>query len=99
MDGVVISRRELAWLTFGLWLGGVAVLTVVPMLCMPLVGIPGGMAISYLLFFVAWQPLQAITQRLAGGRAALLRMVLLVGLAATLAFALRNFLVATAAGG
>jgi hypothetical protein len=88
---VPISSGELLWLTLGMWLGGVAILTVLPVVLVTLfrlgdfVGVVG----SYTLFFVAWQPVQTLTQRALGTRAALMRMLLLVVSAFSVAFVLR----------
>ncbi len=76
----------------GVWLGGIFILAVMPLLLIPRVGMPLGVAGSYLLFFIAWQPIQSITQRLLGLRAAVVRMVMFVSAAATLAFYLREVL-------
>ena len=63
---VTISRFELWWITLGTWVGGVFILTLAPVLFIPRLGIPLGMGASYLLFFLAWQPVQTITQRVLG---------------------------------
>jgi hypothetical protein len=89
---VPLSRAEFLWITFGVWLGGVFMLTILPILLIPRLGMPLGVAASYFVFFVAWQPVQTITQRTLGVRAAVVRMVLFVGAAATLAFYLREAL-------
>ena len=95
---IVISRAELLWITLGTWVGGVFILSLLPVILIPRLGIPMGMAASYLVFFLAWQPVQAVTQRAVGIRAALLRMVLLVGGGAVLAFYLREMLLAPIRG-
>ncbi len=89
---ISLSRAEFLWITFGVWLGGVFMLTLLPVLLIPRLGTPLGVAASYFVFFLAWQPVQSVTQRTLGVRAAVLRMVLFVGAAATLAFYLREAL-------
>jgi hypothetical protein len=93
-DPITISPGELLWITLGTWLGGVFILTLLPVLLIPRLGIPFGMAASYLVFFLAWQPVQTITQRALGVRTALIRMIVLVGGGAVLAFYLRESLLA-----
>jgi len=95
---IIISRTELLWITLGTWVGGVFILSLLPVILIPRLGIPMGMAASYLVFFLAWQPVQAITQRAVGIRAALMRMILLVGGGAVLAFYLREMLLAVTRG-
>ena len=90
---IVISRAELLWVTAGTWLGGVCLLTVVPLLLFPWLGIAVGMALSYVVFFLIWQAVQGITQRVLGAGAALIRMLALVGSAALIAYYLRDALV------
>ena len=51
-----------------------------------------GLAATYLLFFVAWQPLQRVTQRALGARAALVRTMSLVATAAIAAYYVREAL-------
>lgn len=89
-----LSRGEFLWLSFGVWLGGIFILAVLPMLLVPRLGMGLGVAGSYLVFFLAWQPIQSITQRTLGVRVAVMRMVLFVGGAAVLAFYLRELLLA-----
>jgi hypothetical protein len=89
---VVISRGELLWLTLGAWVGGIFILTLLPVLLIPRLGIPGGMALSYLVFFLAWQPVQIITQRVLGMGPAVLRMLIFVGGGAVIAYLLREVL-------
>lgn len=89
---VVISRGELLWLTLGAWVGGIFILTLLPVLLIPRLGIPGGMAVSYLVFFLAWQPVQMITQRVVGMGPAVLRMLVFVGGGAVIAYFLREVL-------
>lgn len=93
---IAISRGDLLWLTLSTWAGGVCILTLLPLLFIPRLGIPMGMAGSYLVFFLAWQPVQAITQRVIGTGAAVVRMIVFVAGAAVLAFYLRELLLATA---
>ena len=90
---LVISRAELLWLTAGTWLGGICLLTVLPLLLFPWLGIAVGMALSYVVFFLIWQAVQVITQRVLGTGPALLRMLALVGSAAVIAYYLRDALV------
>jgi hypothetical protein len=89
---VTISRAELLWITLGTWVGGVFILALLPLLLVPRLGIPAGMAVSYLVFFLAWQPVQMITQRALGMGAAALRMVIFVGGGAVIAYYLRESL-------
>lgn len=89
---VVISRTELLWITLGTWVGGVFILTLLPVLLIPRLGIPAGMAVSYLVFFLAWQPVQQITQRVLGMGPAVVRMLLLVAGGAVIAYYLREVL-------
>ena len=89
---VVISRGELLWLTLGTWVGGIFILTLLPVLLIPRLGIPGGMAASYLVFFLAWQPVQMITQRVLGMGPAVFRMLVFVGGGAVIAYFLREVL-------
>ncbi|MGQ0736087.1 MAG: hypothetical protein ACT4QD_20845 [Acidobacteriota bacterium] len=94
---ILISPAELRWLTVGVWVGGVFILTLLPVLLIPRVGLALGIGASYLLFFLAWQPIQLIMQRRMGTPAALVRMIVLVAAAATLAYYLRELLLAMAA--
>jgi hypothetical protein len=91
---VVISRAELVWITLGLWTGGICILTLLPVIFIPRLGIPMGMAASYLVFFLAWQPVQAVTQRVMGMQAAVVRMLAFVASAAVIAYYLREGLLA-----
>ncbi len=90
---IALTPGELLWITFAIWIGGVFILTLLPFLLIPRLGMALGVGASYLLFFIAWQPVQSITQRTFGVRTAALRMVFFVGAAATLAFYLREVLV------
>jgi hypothetical protein len=89
---VTISRAELLWITLGTWVGGVFILTLLPVLLIPRLGIPFGMAASYLVFFLAWQPVQIITQRVLGMGTAVIRMLAFVGSGAVIAYYLREAL-------
>lgn len=91
-DRLLVSRGEFLWISFAVWLGGIFILTLMPYLLIPRVGGPLAIALSYLLFFIAWQPIQSITQRTLGIKAAIIRMVIFVASAATLAAILRQSL-------
>jgi len=91
---IFLSVGEFYWLTLGVWVGGIFILTLMPYLLIPRVGMGLGVAGSYLLFFLCWQPIQVVTQRTFGVRAGLIRMMMFVGAAATLAFYLRENLLA-----
>jgi hypothetical protein len=95
---ITISRAELLWITLGTWVGGVFILALLPVLLIPRLGIPAGMALSYLVFFLAWQPVQAITQRVLGMGAAVARMVALVGGGAVIAYYMRELLLGMSRG-
>jgi hypothetical protein len=95
---ITISRAELLWITLGTWVGGVFILALLPVLLIPRLGIPAGMAVSYLVFFLAWQPVQAITQRVLGMGAAVARMVALVGGGAVIAYYMRELLLGMSRG-
>lgn len=96
---VTMTRAELLWLTVSIWLGGVFTLTILPMLLVPRLGIPVGMALSYLVFFIEWQPVQLITQRVLGTSQAVVRMLTLVASGAVVAFYLRDVLAGAVAAG
>jgi hypothetical protein len=89
---IFLTGGEFLWVTFAVWLGGIFILTLMPYLLIPHVG--GGLAIggSYFLFFLAWQPVQIVTQRTLGMRSAVIRMLLFVASAATIASYLRQAL-------
>ncbi|MCA1583393.1 MAG: hypothetical protein LC791_01000 [Acidobacteria bacterium] len=87
-----LSRAEFLWLTTGVWIGGIFILALLPLVLIPRLGIPLGVAASYFVFFLAWQPVQSITQRTLGMRAAVLRMIIFVAGAATVAYYLRGLL-------
>lgn len=91
-SGILISPAEFYWLTLGVWIGGIFILSLMPVLLIPRIGMPLGVAGSYLLFFVAWQPIQIITQRSVGTGAGVLRMVIFVAAAASIAYYLREAL-------
>jgi hypothetical protein len=95
---ITISRAELLWITLGTWVGGVFILALLPVLLIPRLGIPGGVGLSYLVFFLAWQPVQTITQRVLGIRAAVARMVALVGGGAVIAYYMREALLGLSRG-
>ena len=95
---IVLSPVEFYWLTLGVWVGGIFILTLMPVLLIPRLGIPLGVAGSYLLFFLAWQPIQIVTQRSLGMRAGIIRMVIFVAAAATIAFYLREMLLSMSRG-
>jgi hypothetical protein len=96
---ITLSAGELLWLTLAIWIGGVFILTLLPVLLIPRLGMPLGVIASYLLFFLTWQPIQIVTQRTLGMRTGVIRMVLFVGGAATIAFYLREALLALARSG
>ena len=95
---VVLTAGEFFLLTLGVWVGGIFILALTPVLLIPRLGMPLGIALSYLLFFLAWQPVQTVTQRTFGMRAGILRMILFVAAAATIAFYLREVLLGMARG-
>jgi hypothetical protein len=87
-----ITKGEFLWLNLAVWLGGIFILTLMPYLLIPRVGGPLAIAGSYFLFFLAWQPIQIITQRTLGLKSAIVRMILFVASAATIASYLRQAL-------
>ena len=89
---LVVSPAELFWLTVGLWIGGVCLLALLPVILMPRLGPALGLAVAYVLFFVSWQPVQRITQRALAPRAAFVRMFGLVATAAMAAYYVREAL-------
>jgi hypothetical protein len=95
---ILISTGEFMWLTLAVWMGGIFILALLPVLLIPRLGMPLGVVASYLLFFLAWQPIQIVTQRTFGMRTGVIRMVMFVGAAATVAFYLRELLLALARG-
>jgi hypothetical protein len=56
------------------------------------VGGPLAIAGSYFVFFLAWQPVQSITQRTFGVKVGVVRMIIFVAGAATIASFLRQAL-------
>jgi hypothetical protein len=97
--GVIsVTSGELFWLTISIWIGGIFILTLMPVLLIPRIGMLPGIIASYLLFFVIWQPVQTITQRTFGVRTGLMRMILFVAAAASIAFYLREALLGMARG-
>ena len=95
---IVLSRGEFLWLTFAVWVGGIFILTLTPLLLIPRLGMRGGVIASYFVFFLVWQPIQSITQRTLGMRAAFIRMLLFVGGGAAIAFYLRELLLGMSRG-
>ena len=95
---ILVTTGEFYWLTLGVWVGGIFILTLMPVLLIPRIGMPLGVTGSYLLFFLAWQPIQIITQRTFGMRTGVLRMIVFVAAAASLAFYLREALLGIARG-
>lgn len=93
-----LTAGEFLWLTLGVWIGGIFILALTPVLLIPRLGMPLGVSLSYLVFFLVWQPVQVITQRTFGMRAGIIRMVMFVAAAATLAFYLREILLGMARG-
>ncbi len=92
-DGLlIVTPTELFWLTAGLWLGGVCLLALMPVVLMARLGPAPALAVSYVLFFVSWQPVQRLTQRALAPRAAFVRMLALVATAATAAYYVREAL-------
>ena len=89
---IAVGTGEFLWITLAVWLGGIFILTLMPYLLIPRVGGPLAIAGSYFLFFLGWQPIQVITQRTLGIRAAVIRMILFVVSAATIASYLRQAL-------
>ena len=89
---IVVSRGELVLLSIGMWVSGVCLLALLPVVLMPRLGPALGLGATYFLFFVAWQPLQRITQRAVGTRAAFVRTMGLVATAAIAAYYVREAL-------
>lgn len=83
-------------MTLAVWLGGIFILTLLPYLLIPRIGAAFAIAGSYLVFFLAWQPVQIVTQRSLGMKAAFVRMIIFVAGAATIAAFLRQMLPALA---
>lgn len=95
----LVTSTELFWLVAGMWLGGACLLALIPVLLMPRLGPAAGLAVSYLAFFIAWQPLQRILQRAMGPQNAMIRMLALVGSAAVVAYYVREALLSLMRGG
>jgi hypothetical protein len=93
---VVVTLRELQLLTFSVWIGGICIMTLMPFILIPRLGMPWGVAASYGLFFVVWQPIQAITQRTLGAGRSLVRMLFFVVAGATISYYLREALLSMA---
>jgi hypothetical protein len=95
---ILLTSGEFYWVTLAVWIGGIFILTLMPYLLVPRVGGPMGIAGSYFVFFLAWQPIQIVTQRTFGMKAAVIRMVIFVAAAATIAAYLRQALPALTGG-
>ena len=89
---IFVTGFEFLWITFAVWLGGIFILTLMPYLLIPRVGGALAIAGSYFLFFLAWQPVQMVTQRTLGMKSAVIRMIIFVASAATIASYLRQSL-------
>lgn len=89
---VVVTPAELFWITAGAWLSGACLLALMPVLLAPRLGPPAALAVSYVLFFLAWQPIQRLTQRAVGPRRAFARVLAFVASAAMLAYYVREAL-------
>jgi hypothetical protein len=89
---ILMTPGEFLWVTFAVWLGGIFILTLMPYLLIARLGGPLAIAGSYFVFFLAWQPVQIVTQRTLGMKSAILRMIVFVASAATIASYLRQAL-------
>ncbi len=89
---VTVSPAELFWLTAGAWLSGACLLALLPVLLAPRLGPAAGLAVSYVLFFLAWQPIQRLTQRALGPQQAFVRILAFVASAAMVAYYVREAL-------
>lgn len=89
---VAVTPAELFWITAGAWLSGSCLLALMPVVLAPRLGPAGGLAVSYVLFFIAWQPIQRLTQRAVGAERAFVRMLAFVASAAMLAYYVRETL-------
>lgn len=96
---VFLTAGEFYWVTFAVWLGGIFILTLMPYLLIPYVGGPMAIAGSYFVFFLAWQPVQIIMQRTVGMKGGIIRMIIFVASAASIASYLRQALPSLAGGG
>lgn len=95
----LVTSTELFWLVAGMWLSGACLLALLPVMLMPRLGPAAALAVSYVAFFIAWQPLQRVIQRAIGPQAATIRMLALVGSAAVVAYYVREALLALVRGG
>lgn len=91
---IAVTPAELFWLTAGAWLSGACLLALLPVILAQWLGPPAGLAVSYGLFFMAWQPIQRLTQRAVGPQRAFVRMLAFVASAAMLAYYVRDALLA-----
>lgn len=89
---IFVTGGEFLWVTFAVWIGGIFILTLMPYLLIPRLGGPLAIAGSYFVFFLAWQPVQIVTQRTLGTKTAVVRMIVFVASAATIASYLRQAL-------
>ena len=89
---ILLTSGEFFWLTLAVWLGGIFILTLMSYLLIPRVGGPLAIAGSYFVFFLAWQPVQSVTQRTFGMKSSVVRMIIFVAGAATIAAYLRQAL-------
>jgi hypothetical protein len=96
---IFLTIAEFYWMTFAVWLGGIFILTLMPYLLAPRIGGLAAIAGSYFLFFLAWQPVQIVMQRTVGMGGAIIRMIIFVASAATIASYLRPLLPSLASGG
>lgn len=96
---IFLTPGEFYWITLGVFIGGIFILTLLPYLLIPRLGGPLAIASSYFVFFVAWQPIQMVTQRTFGTRTAFVRMIIFVAGAATIASYLRMALPTLTGGG
>ena len=91
----LVTSSELFWLVAGMWLSGACLLALLPVVLAPRLGPAAALAVSYVAFFVAWQPLQ----RALGPQAAMIRMLALVSSAAVVAYYVRAVLALVPGGG
>jgi hypothetical protein len=96
---IFLTAVEFYWVTFAVWLGGIFILTLMPYLLIPRLG--GGLAIllSYFVFFLVWQPIQVVTQRTVGMKGGIVRLIIFVASAASIASYLRQALPSLTGGG
>jgi len=95
----LVTSSELFWLVAGMWLSGACLLALLPVVLAPRLGPAAALAVSYVAFFVAWQPLQRVLQRALGPQAAMIRMLALVSSAAVVAYYVRAVLALVPGGG